>query len=158
MGHGKNQVRTRQMPETIELSDEVIAVLHEQGGTFDTPDDVFRRILEEAGYDIGDEEEEEWTREELKQYFDNTRPSKQRIFLQALVEFPEEWVPKEYVFDQFGEDGINVKSHTMDGVQSAMTRRCGKKEKFWESSYRDDERKYRIVRKYREIVEDYWGE
>lgn len=146
------------MSETIRISDEVATVLHNLGGTFDTADDVLRRVLEEAGYEVSEKENEEWSQDEMEVYFDDTRPSKQQIFLRALVEYPEEWVPKSYVFDQFRENDITPEAHTMDGVQSGMTRRCGNREKFWESSSRQGERMYRILPQYREIVEDYWGD
>lgn len=145
------------MSETIRISDEVAQTLHKLGGTFDDPDDVLRRVLEQAGYEVPDEETIEWDKSDLRSYFESTSATKQQIFLRALVDHDEEWVPKRVVFDRYEANGITPQSHTMDGVQSGMSRRCGNREKFWESASRDGERQYRILPRYREVVEDYWG-
>lgn len=145
------------MPREIEISDEVAEAINEIGGTFDTVDDVLRQVLEEAGYSIGDDS---WTDEELEEFFDDTTSDKQQIFLTMLVDHDDEWVPKVTINDRIGDElgPDEVDSHTLDGVQSSMTRRCQTmgNEKFWERR-RDDGWEYRIKPPYQDAAEAYWG-
>lgn len=146
------------MPREIEISDEVAEILNEIGGTFDTVDDVLRDVLEEAGYSI---DNDTWEDHELRDYFDRTNSSKQKIFVTELVENGDDWTPKSTILDritdELGDDSVDT--HTLDGVQSSMTRRCrsADREKFWERTRDGGEWNYRIKAPYRDVAEDYWA-
>lgn len=145
------------MTRKIEVSDEVTDAINEIGGTFDTVDDVLRRVLDEAGYDVG---MDGWEREALHSYFDDTTSTRQKVFLEALVEYGDEFAPKDEIVDRIDAAGKDVSGHTLDGVQSSLTRRCKSagREKFWERRRLDGRWGYRIKAPYREMAAEYWGE
>lgn len=145
------------MAREIEISDEVADVINDIGGTFDTVDDVLRRVLEEAGYSVGDDS---WDEDGLRRYFDDTSSTRQKVFLRALVEYGEEYAPKNDILERFREADRDVSDHTLDGVQSSMTRRCqtAGREKFWERTRLDGQWGYRIKEPYRDVAAGYWGE
>jgi hypothetical protein len=144
------------MPTQIEISDEVAGKIDELGGTFDTVDDVLRRVLDDAGHPVNDVE---WTEEELRDYFDDTGSTRQTVFLETLVEYGDEYAPKDEILERFDDAGKSVSDHTLDGVQSSMTRRCktAGREKFWERSRIGGQWGYRVKEPYRDIAEDYWA-
>lgn len=145
------------MAREIEISDDVAEIIDEIGGTFDTVDDVLRRVLEEAGYEVAGET---WSDADLRRYFAETTSDKQQLFLTALAENGDEWVPKgqiiDRIADELGDDEIGP--HTLDGVQSSLTRRCQTAgyEKFWERTRLDGRWGYRIKDPYRDIASEYW--
>lgn len=143
------------MAREIEISDEVAEAIDDLGGTFDTVDDVLVRVLEEAGYDLGDG----WTDEAIRSYFDDTDSTRQQVFLRTLAEFGEAWAPKDEILARIRAAGKETSGHTLDGVQSSMTRRCQSagREKFWERHDLGDQWGYRIKAPYRDVASDYWG-
>ena len=142
------------MPREIEISDEVTDVINRIGGTFDTPDDVLRQILREAGYEVnGETEQQDWSEDEFESYFRNTSSPKQKIFIESMVEYGDDWLPKRVLFDRYEEQEIETSTHIMTGVQGPMTTRCGDREKFWESDYQG-ERVYRIKPEYLDVVQE----
>lgn len=145
------------MTQEIEISDEVAQVINGIGGTFDTVDDVLRRVLEEAGYDVNDEG---WTDDELRDYFDDTNSTRQKVFLRTLVEYQDEYAPKDEIMERIEDAGKDVSDHTLDGVQSSMTRRCktAGREKFWERNYLGSQWGYRVKEPYRDIAAEYWND
>lgn len=145
------------MPQEIEISDDVAEIINEIGGTFDTVDEVLRRVLEEAGYVVNDEG---WDEDSLRSYFDDTSSTRQKVFLRTLVEYGEDWAPKDEILDRIRDADKDVSDHTLDGVQSSMTRRCqtAGHEKFWERNYMGNQWGYRIKAPYRDVATDYWSE
>lgn len=145
------------MTRQIEISDDIAEMIDERGGTFDTVDDVLRRLFEEAGYDVNDEA---WTDDELRSYFDDTSSTRQKVFLRTLVEYGDDYSPKDEILDRIRDADKDVSDHTLDGVQSSMTRRCKSagNEKFWERSRLDGQWGYRVKEPYRDVAEEYWTE
>lgn len=145
------------MTREIEISEEVADILNDIGGTFDSVDDVLRRVLEEAGYAVNDDS---WTEEELRSFFDSTTSSKQTTFVTMLVDYEDEWVPKTQIIKRLVDEvgGDNIDAHTLDGVQSSMTRRCktADREKWWERRRSGGDWEYRVKPPYQEWARDYW--
>ena len=144
------------MPREIEISDDIAEKIDELGGTFDTVDDVLRRVFEEAGHVVDDEG---WDEVDLRSYFDDTGSTRQKVFIRTMVECGDDWAPKDEINDRIEEAGKDVHDHTLDGVQSSMTRRCQTAgyEKFWERNWLGGQWGYQIKAPYRDIAEDYWG-
>lgn len=145
------------MTREIEISEDIAERIDELGGTFDTVDDVLRRLFEEAGYDVNDEE---WSDEDLRSYFDDTSSTRQKVFVRTLVEYGSDWAPKDEIMERIEDAGKDVSDHTLDGVQSSMTRRCQSagNEKFWERNYLGSQWGYRIKEPYRDVAQEYWSE
>lgn len=144
------------MAREVEISDEVAEVIDDLGGTFDTVDDVLVRVLEEAGYHVGGDE---WTDEALRSYFDDTDSTRQQVFVRSLAEFGEAWAPKDEILARIRAAGEETSGHTLDGVQSSLTRRCQSagREKFWERRDLGDQWGYRLKAPYRDVASEYWG-
>jgi hypothetical protein len=153
------------MPRQIEISDQTANVLERLGGTFDTPDDVIQGLIEETGRSIKGAEKD-WDRSSFKSYFSRSQSNnpRQRIFLETLLSSGDEngWVPKDLIEDETRSSGREVKSHSLDGVQSSMTRRCQSqnREKFWERQRNEsgDGWEYRIKPEYQDVATSAWND
>lgn len=154
------------MSEEIEISDDIAVAINELGGTFDTVDDVLRRLVHEAGHgnlleDEGAVEKTEWTAEDFLGFFENTDSTSQQVFLTMLVTDGDEdgWVPKDEILERLEAEGVSIENHTLDGVQSSMTRRCRSRglDKFWERQGGTGSREYRILPEHQEQVAELWN-
>lgn len=152
------------MIQQIEISDQTINALDRLGGTFDTPNDVIRKLIEEFGRGITNAGED-WGGSSFKSYFDRFRSNnpRQRTFLEALFSSGDEnrWMPKELIEDETRSSGRTVSPHSLDGVQSSMTRRCQSqnREKFWERQRNElgDGWEYRIEPEYQDVATVAWS-
>lgn len=102
----------------------------------------------------------EWLDDELRSFLDETDSGKQKIFLRSIAEKPDRLTWDE-LKEIMKKEGKELASYSMAGLLSCFSRRAkhfGKKERFWESIWDDEneERFYRLKEPYRKIFADYF--
>ena len=126
----------------IELEEPTADLLHELGGTFDSPNDIVRRGLERLKAD--EENIDRWTETRFQEFLDGTKADKQEELLRTLITYEEEWVPLEYIVEHLQNEGHAVDGSAVGGILGGLSRKVGDKPKLWETR-ENGGREYRII-------------